>query len=66
MFWFIIGFIVFIAWTIYVIVDDYYDWGEKIGISFLVLIASFLGSLLAFLLSTLIVGSSAEVDYNKH
>lgn len=65
MFWFIIGFIVFIAWTIYIIVDDCYDWGEKISTSFLVLITSFLGAILALLLSTLIIGSCAEVDYNK-
>ena len=65
MIWFIVGLIVFIVWTIYLICDDFYDWGEKIGTSVLVLLLSTACSILVFLLSSLIVGSSAKVHYTN-
>lgn len=64
MFWFIIGFIVFIAVTIYLIYENYDDLDEIISSSALTLVVSMLCSFGAFLFASGIISCSAEVNYN--
>ena len=64
MIWFIIGFVVAVAIIIYIWCDDWNDWGDKICGSVLVLLTSFLISLIVWLGASLITSSCAELKYN--
>lgn len=64
MIWFIIGFIVWVAITIYFIYDSWYGWGEKIGGSILVFFVSLLISLMVWFVASAITSCCAEIEYN--
>ena len=64
MIWFIIGFVVWVAITIYFICDSWYDIGEKICNSMLVFFLSFLTSLIVWLGASAITSCYAEIEYN--
>lgn len=65
MIWFIIGFIVAAIIIVCICRDDWNDLGEKIGLSVLTLLTSFLISLIVLLCASLIISCTAEIEYDK-
>lgn len=64
MIWFIIGFVVAISIIICIWCDDWNDLGEKIGYSVLILLTSFLISLIVWLGASAITTCCAEIKYD--
>ena len=65
MIWFIIGLIVAVAIIVGICRDDWNDLGEKIGLSILTLLTSFVISLLVLLLASVIISCNVEIEYDK-
>ena len=64
MIWFIIGLVVAIAIIIYICCDDWNDLSEKIGISMVTLLVSFILSSLLWMWSSVIISCCTEAKYN--
>ena len=64
MIWFIIGLVAFIVVTIRLCCDEWYDLGEKFVGIFLAFIITALSSLGVLIITSAIVSSVAEVEYN--
>lgn len=64
MIWTIIGLIVCIVEIVKVCCDEYFDWSDKLGTSFLIMLASILGIVLVTLSASLITTSCVDADYN--
>lgn len=64
MIWLIIGMIVCLAWIIYVFCDSWNGWVEKILLSILVILGSFLFTFTVLIVSSVIVTNCAEINYN--
>ena len=65
MIWFIIGFIVAVVIIVYICLDEWNDLVDKIGLSVITVLTSFLLSCLVLLLASVIISCTAEIEYDK-
>ena len=64
MIWLIIGLIVFVAVTIKILCDSWYDWDEKLFLPIGALILSSMATFLVLLIASGVVSGCAEIDYD--
>ena len=63
MIWFIIGLIIAVIIIVGVCCDEWNDFGDKIAYSVIILLTSFIISLLVWLFASIVISCSAEIEY---